>query len=382
MLYLDYCATTPTRPEVIRSITEVMAAHFGNPSSLHRLGLEAEQLVAKARRLAADTLSCKPQEILFTGSGSESNNLAIKGAALRYRGRGKHVVTSAVEHASVYESFRQLADMGFELTVLPVDETGRVRLADVKAALREDTILVSLMYVNNEMGRIQPVAEVGKLLADRPRTLFHIDAIQAYGKLDCSVPRLGADLVSVSAHKFGGPKGAGILYRREGVELTPLISGGGQEQGLRSGTENVPLLVGMAKACRLAAEEREAGTLRLRRLQRHLLGRLAELPGVLLTTDPDKLEEYAPQLVHFTVPGIRPEVVVHALEEQEIYISTRSACSSEATEPSRILLAMGMSGERAASGLRVSFSPAHTEAELDRFADELGRVLSRLGGVR
>lgn len=378
MLYLDYCATTPTRPEVIRSVTEVMTAHFGNPSSLHRLGLEAEKLVAKARALAAGTLGCKPQELIFTGSGSESNNLAIKGTALRFRNRGRHVITSAVEHASVYESVKQLADLGFETTILPVDGTGQVRLADVEAALRDDTILVSLMYVNNEMGRIQPVAEVGRLLADRPRTLFHIDAIQAYGKLDCDVRFLGADLLSVSAHKFGGPKGTGLLYRREGVELLPLVSGGGQEHGLRSGTENVPLLVGMAKACRLAAEEREAGTLRLRALQRRLLDRLAALTGVKLTTRPDRLEDYAPQLVHFTVPGLRPEVVVHGLEEREIYISTRSACSSDATDPSRVLLAMGLPRDEAAAGLRVSYTPALTESEIDRFADELGQALARL----
>ncbi|WP_058302518.1 cysteine desulfurase family protein [Gorillibacterium timonense] len=382
MLYLDYCATTPTRPEVIRTISEVMANHFGNPSSLHRLGLEAEQLVAKARRVVAGTLSCKPQEVIFTGSGSESNNLAIKGAALAYQGRGKHVITSLIEHASVYESYRQLERMGFQVTYLPVDETGQVRPEDVKAALREDTILVSLMYVNNEMGRIQPIAEIGRLLKERPRTLFHVDAIQAFGKLDCTVGHLHVDLLSLSAHKFGGPKGTGVLYRREGVELAPLIAGGGQENGLRSGTENVPLLVGMAKACRLAAEEREATVRQLRTIQRLLLERLAAIPRVSPTTPLQELDGYAPQLVHITVPGIRPEVVVHALEERDIFISTRSACSSGQEEPSRVLLAMGMPRERAVSGLRISYSAAHTEADMERFADELERVLDRIGNGR
>lgn len=380
MLYLDCCATTPVRPEVIRTVSDVMTRHFGNPSSLHRLGLEAEQLVSKARRIVADALSCKPQEVIFTGSGSESNNLAVKGAALHYRGRGNHVITSSVEHASVQESFRQLEELGFEVTYLPVDATGRVRPQDLKEALREDTILVSLMYVNNEMGRIQPVTEVGKLLKEHPRILFHIDAIQGFGKLDCSVEALGADLLSLSAHKFGGPKGVGALYRREGVELTPLIAGGGQEHGSRSGTENVPLIVGMAKACRMAEEEREAGYRRLRHLQQRLLELFAAIPGVIPTCTEGELDGYAPQLIHITVPGIRPEVVVHALEEKEIYISTRSACSSGATEPSQVLLAMGMPRERASAGLRISFSQSHTEADMERFARELALTLRLLGG--
>ncbi|MEO3947424.1 cysteine desulfurase family protein [Gorillibacterium sp. CAU 1737] len=381
MLYLDYCATSPVRPEVIQTVTDVMTRHYGNPSSLHRLGKEAEELVTKARTVVARTLGCKPSEVLFTGSGSEANNLAIKGAALAYRKRGNHLITSVLEHASVYEAYRQLEDLGFDVTYLPVDSTGQVRLADVEAALREDTILVSLMYVNNEMGRVQPVEAIAELLKKRPKTLFHIDAIQAFGKLDCKRVVRNADLLTLSAHKFGGPKGVGALYCREEVALLPLVSGGGQERGLRSGTENVPLLVGMAKACRLAEEEREQVAAKLLTLRKRLTDQLALIPGVHLTTPAEMTAEdegYAPQLVHLTAPGFRPEVVIHALEKRGIFISTRSACSSDQVEPSRVLLAMGFPRERAAAGLRISYSADQSLEDMDRMAQELGAVLSML----
>ncbi|MCL6459113.1 MAG: cysteine desulfurase [Gorillibacterium sp.] len=377
MLYLDNSATTPPYPEVVSTVTDVMSKFFGNPSSIHHLGIEADRLLQRSRRAVAETLSCKPQEIIFTGSGSESNNLAIKGAAYRYRNRGKHLITSEIEHASVDESYKQLKDQGFEITFLPVDETGSINLEDLKHALREDTILVSLMYVNNEVGRIQPVMQVGKLLQAYPRILFHVDAIQAYGKLECSPRLLGADLLSVSAHKIRGPKGTGFLYCREGVELYPLIAGGGQENGFRSGTENVPLLVGMAKAARLATEKREVGTPRLYHLRQQLIEQLQSIEGLSITgsTDPSDM---APHIVHFVLTGIRSEVMVHALEEVEIYISTRSACASGSISPSRVLLAMGKTQEEASSGLRVSISIDQTAADMDFFVTELQRAIERL----
>lgn len=377
MLYLDHSATTPPYPEVAVTVADVMGKYFGNPSSIHRLGVEAEQLLNRSRKAAAAGMFCKPEEIIFTASGSESNNLALKGVAARYSGRGRHIITSSVEHASVHECLVQLEAQGYEVTYLPVDATGSIHLAELEQAIRPDTILVSLMYVNSEVGRIQPVQAVGRLLAAYPRILFHVDAIQAFGKLDCRPEQLGCDLLSVSGHKFRGPRGAAWLYCREGVELMPLVAGGGQERGRRAGTENVPALVGLAKAVRFAGERRVADTARLYSLRRFLTARLAELEGVSLSGTDDP-QEMAPHIVHFTLAGIRSEVMVHALEEADIYISTRSACSSGSIKPSRTLLAMGKSREEASSGLRVSFSADQTEAELEQFAAALEQAIRQI----
>ncbi|WP_040948400.1 cysteine desulfurase family protein [Gorillibacterium massiliense] len=377
MLYLDVCATTPVREEVIKSITDVMAKHYGNPSSIHRFGVEADKLVAKARQIVAEGLDCLPAEILFTSSGTESNNLAVKGAAYANRSRGRHLITTQIEHASVYESFKQLEQEGFEVTYLPADSTGAVSLDDLKTALREDTILVSIMHVNNEMGRIQPVKEIGAFLLERPRTLFHVDAIQSYGKLAFTPQEIGADLMSASAHKFRGPKGTAFLYRREGVRLATLLAGGGQEFGLRSGTENVPLLVGMAKAARLVVEEQATAFHKLHGLRKRLAAGLADIPG-LIVSGADDPTLMAPHIVHFTLDDVRSEVLVHALEEADIYVSARSACSSGSIVPSRVLLSMGMSEERAVSGIRVSFSPEQTPQDMDHFVDELKKAVQRL----
>lgn len=388
MLYLDHCATTPLRPEVITAVTECMAKYYGNPSSLHRLGVEAESLLIRAREVAAGALKVKPEELYFTSGGTESNNTAIKGAALAYSGRGRHLITSAIEHASVYEAFRQLEQQGFEVTYLPVDETGAVRPEDLASAIRKDTVLVSLMAVNNETGRIQPVAACGRLLRDHPRILFHVDAVQTLGKVPASPGLWHADLASYSAHKLGGPKGVGLLYKREGVNLVPLLAGGGQEKGLRSGTENVPLIVGAAKAIRMAAEEQSHASKHMYACRARLLQRLAAIEGIQVHGAPD-MQDMAPHVVQFSCPGFRPEALIHLLEERDIYISSRSACSSGEQKPSRVLMAMGTGEAAAASGLRVSYSGQHTEADMDVFADELEKALriavkqgARTGGER
>jgi cysteine desulfurase len=260
---------------------------------------------------------------------------------------------------------------------LPVDDTGSIRLTDLEQAIRPDTILVSLMYVNSEVGRIQPVQAVGHLLAAYPRILFHVDAIQAFGKLDCRPEWLGCDLLSVSGHKFRGPRGAAWLYCREGVELAPLVAGGGQEHGRRAGTENVPAIVGLAKAARLAGERRNADTATLYALRRLLTERLMTVEGVTVSgaRDPQLM---APHIVHFTLTGVRSEVMVHALEQADIYISTRSACSSGLIEPSRTLLAMGKSREEASSGLRISFSVEQSAADLEYFVTCLESAIKRV----
>ncbi|MGN7380366.1 nifS protein [Chlamydia abortus] len=380
MLYLDYCATTPMSKEVTESIVKVMERHYGNPSSIHRIGMEAERLLNRAKEVIAEAIECRPEEICFTSGGTESNNLAVKGTARAYRSRGNHLITSAVEHSSVYESFRRLEREGFRVTYLPVDSSGAIRIEQLKEAISEDTILVSLMHVNNETGRIQPVEQAGKLLAGYPKIVYHVDAVQSVGKLPVSPARLGADLISISAHKIEGPKGAGLLYIRDGLILEPQLDGGGQERGLRSGTENVPLLVGMAKAVRLAVDKQANNSRRLYRMREGLAERIRKIPGLFLTGS-ENGDGMAPHIVHFTYPGMKAEVVVHALEEEEVYISTRSACSSGETKPSRVLLAMGMDEERAASGLRVSFSANETSEDLERFADLLERTIQRFNGT-
>lgn len=377
MLYMDHCATTPPYPEVVDTIAECMRRFYGNPSSLHRIGLEAEDMLKKARQVTAAALGVKPSEIIYTSGGTESNNMAVKGAAAAYKSRGRHIITSSIEHASVYEAVRQLEDEGYSVTYLPVDETGAVRVEDVERAITKDTIMVSLMAVNNETGRLQPVEAVGRLLRNYPRIVYHVDAVQALGKIKTELKAWNADLASFSAHKFHGPKGAGMLYRREGIHLVPLLAGGGQEMGLRSGTENVPVLVGMAKAVRMAVENQREGTGRMYKLRERLVFRLRDMEGVLLNGSPDP-SEMAPHVVHFSCPGYKPEVIIHALENKGICISTRSACASGEDKPSRVLEAMGLGREEASTGLRVSFSAEHTEEDMDRLAEELAHVLGTI----
>lgn len=379
MLYLDYAATTPPYPEVVEAVGEVMRAYYGNPSSIHRLGIEAERLVIQSRETIAGLLRVKPAELIFTSCGTESNNLAIKGSALaaKAKGRGNHIITTPIEHASVSESVRQLESMGFRVTFAPVDETGAVRLDRLREALQEDTILVSVMHVNNEMGRIQPVADIGQMLRDRPNVLFHVDAVQGIGKLPLAPDKLGIDLLSASAHKFRGPKGVGFLYRREGVRLEPLLAGGGQENGLRSGTENVPLLVGMAKALRMATDELDESIRRKREFRAIVAQGVASMPELRLTGTPDG-EGMAPHILHLTFPGMKSEVVVHALEKRGIFISTRSACASGEEKPSESLLAMGFDRARAISGLRISYSEDYTADDAKRLVEALRETVGEL----
>ncbi|KEQ27197.1 cysteine desulfurase family protein [Paenibacillus tyrfis] len=377
MLYMDYAATTPMYDEVIGVMTEVMKSHFGNPSSLHKLGLEAEQLVGRSRETIANALHCDPNEIRFTSGGTESNNLAIRGAAYRYRSRGNHLITSSIEHASVYETFRKLEEEGFQVTYLPVDATGQIRLSDLEQALTNETILVSVMHVNNEVGQIQPIEGIGALLRDRPKTLFHVDAVQAIGKLPVDPKRHGIDLMSCSAHKLRGPKGIGFLYCRRGVELQPLLFGGGQEEGLRSGTENVPAVVGMAKAVRMAVQEQPAFAAHTAGLRARLTEGIRQIPELVLNGS-ERPEDMAPHIVHFSFPGMKSEVLVHALEQHDIYVSTRSACSSGAEKPSRVLSAMGANPAVAVSGIRLSYSLQQTEGDADRFCRVLKQLVEEL----
>ncbi|AET61781.1 cysteine desulfurase (NifS protein-like) [Paenibacillus terrae HPL-003] len=377
MKYFDYAATTPPFEEVITTIAEVMGRHYGNPSSMHRYGEDADKLLKRSREVCATALRVHPAEIVFTSGATESNNLAIKGVALQYQARGKHIVTVSTEHPSVYEACKQLADLGFEVTFLPVDAEGHVSAEQVCAATRTDTILVSIMHVNNETGRVQPLHDIGVALKEQfPRVLFHVDGVQGYGKLPVDIRGWKADLYSLSAHKLRGPKGAGLLIVREGVELFPLLSGGSQEQGFRAGTENVPLLVGMSKAVRLAGERQAEAAQRMTAWRDRVAAEVKTIPQLRLNSG-----EEAPHIVHFSYPGMKAEVLLHTLEQLGVAVSTQSACSSKLAEPSRILLAMGRNEAEASGGIRISFGDEHTEQDIDELILALRQAVAQLGSL-
>jgi len=377
-LYFDHCASTPPYEQVVRTVGELMAQHYANAAALHRAGVEAARLVERARAAVAERMGARPEEVVFTSGGTEGNNLALKGVYFASSRRGpKHIVTTPIEHASVDQTVRQLQRWGATVTYLPVDATGRVSAADVAAALRPETVLVSVMHVNNETGVIQPVEEIGRLLAGHPRVRFHVDGVQAVGKVPLDWAASGIDLYTASAHKFRGPKGAGFMLVREGTPLEPLLAGGGQEGGLRSGTSNVAGIVGTAQALRLAMETREARAAKMHRLRRQLLGLVRGIPELVLNV-PEEAEAVAPHVVNVSYPGMRPEVLVHLLEEQGVLVSTQSACSSKSLKPSRVLLAMGLDEARAAGSIRISLGDEHTEEDIRLLAERLGAAVAKL----
>lgn len=375
MKYFDHAAATPPYGEVVRTMTEVMQAHYGNPSSLHRLGEESGRLLAKAREVCAAVLGVKSGEIVFTSGATESNNLAIKGAALQYAGRGRHLITTQVEHPSVWECYVQLEKQGWEVTALPVDKKGQISVQDALDAVRKDTVLLSVMHVNNETGCIQPIEELGRRLKEKfPRVIFHVDGVQGFGKVPLSLTDSGIDLYSLSAHKLRGPRGAGLLMVREGLSLVPLMSGGGQENDLRPGTENIPAVVGMAKAIRLAKEGELERSMLLHTLRKQLLSGLIVWPELIIHCE----ESAAPHIVNFSYPGMKAEAFLHMLEEQGILVSTKSACSSRKAEPSRVLLAMGASKAEAESGIRISLSEEHTAEDIQELLAAIGVSVNRV----
>ncbi|MFW0860688.1 MAG: cysteine desulfurase family protein [Dethiobacter sp.] len=361
-VYLDNSATTPVLPEVAAVMHRIHTGTYGNPSSLHRMGVEAERIKRRARSTLADACNVRETEIYFTSGGTEANNLAVIGVARRLRRRGLHLVTTQVEHASVLYAYRLLEQEGFTLTYLPVGRDGVVSPALVAAAVRPDTLLVSVMHVNNEVGAIQPVAEIGELIKKKnSETLFHVDAVQSFGKLPIQPTLWQADLVTFSAHKLHGPKGVGALYKRQGILMDPLFHGGGQEDGLRPGTENMAGIGGFAEAARLAMASLSAHAADLSKLKKNFSsGILAEIPD----TSFNSTEEGAPHILNIAVAGMRGEVLVHALEEEGIYISTGAACHSQRPELSHVLLAMGRKEKEVEAALRFSFSPLNTEEEL------------------
>lgn len=377
VLYFDHSASTPPYEQVIRTVAELMSLHYANPGALHRAGGEAHRLVEKARAAVAERLGAKPQEVVFTSGGTESNNLAIKGTVWNAGRRGKHVITTAVEHASVYQCVRQLEEMGVAVTILPVDRNGRVSPEQVRAAVRDDTVLVSVMHVNNETGAIQPIREIGEALADCPHVRFHVDGVQAIGKVPVAWKEWRVDLYTGSAHKFRGPKGVGFLLVREGVRLAPLNAGGGQEHGLRSGTPNLPGIVATAQALRLAMEGAEARQARWSALRRRILEGIREIPE-LVYNGAERDDWQAPHIINLSYPGMRPEVLVHMLERHGILVSTQSACSSRSLKPSRVLKAMGFDDARASGSIRISLGEEHDEAAVELLLERLKRAVEEL----
>jgi cysteine desulfurase len=377
-IYLDHAATTPVDPRVLEAMLPYFTADYGNPSSIHSFGRAAEKAIERARREVAEVLNCAPEEIIFTSCGSEADNLALRGAALAARSaRGaNHIVTTPVEHHAVGHTAQQMAELfGFEVTVVPVDENGRVDPEDVAEAVREDTALVSVMYANNEVGTVQPIEEIARLAHERGVPL-HTDAVQAASQLDVDVQRLGVDLLALGAHKFYGPKGVGALYVRGGTPLLPVQTGGGHERGLRAGTHNVPYIVGLAAALKITAERREADNARFAALRDRLLCDLpAAIPETRVTGHPtDRL----PNNASFVFRNVDGNALLMHLDMAGIAASSGSACKTGDPEPSGVLLAMGLSPDWALGSLRLTVGRQTTEAEIERALEVVPQAVAKL----
>ena len=378
--YLDNAATTRVFPEVRDIMLQVMEKDFGNPSSRHTKGIEAEGYVTKAVQQIAGTLKCQPKEIILTSGGTESNNMALIGTALANQRAGKHVITTRIEHASIHEPFGRLEQMGYEAQYLPVDHNGHLQPEVLEEAVREDTLLVSVMMVNNEMGAVEDIKKLVTVAKQKnPNVIFHVDAIQAYGKYKIVPKRLGIDLMSVSGHKIHGPKGSGFLYVRDGVKISPIILGGGQQRGMRSGTENVPAIAGLGEAVRLIYQQHSEKVERLYALKQRLIDGLTAMEGVSINgINGLSLTETAPHIVSASFDGIKSEVMLHALAQEGVYVSSGSACSSNHPVLSGTLKAIGVEDRLLDSTLRFSFSVLSTEEEVDHALEAVAKVLPQL----
>ncbi len=375
-VYLDHSATTPIDLEVFNEMLPFLKEHFGNPSSLHSWGRKARKAVEEARESVAKLISADPSEIIFTGGGSESNNLAIKGIALALQGKGKHIITSSVEHHAVLEVCEWLEKIGFEITYLPVDEYGRVSAEDLKNKIRQDTILVSIMYGNNEVGTLQPIREIGKICREKG-IIFHVDGVQAVGHIPVSVKEDFIDMLTISAHKMYGPKGVGALYIRKDIRPTPLIHGGGQEKGLRSGTENVAGIVGLGAASKLALKRLSNGDeKRVKKLRDKLIDSvLREIPDVILT---GHREKRLPFHASFCFKYIEGEAIVLRLDAAGIGASSGSACSTGKPEPSHVLIAIGIPPEIIHGSLRLTLGKDNSESDIDYVIEKLKETVDDL----
>ena len=373
-VYFDNSATTKVLAPVADLVMKVMTEDYGNPSAKHGKGMRAEQYIKEAAEIIAGTLKVSPKEIVFTSGGSESNNMALIETAMANRRAGNHIISTAIEHASVYNPLAYLEEQGFEVTYLPVDHNGHISLEDLERAVRRETILVSVMYVNNEIGAVEPVEEIAKLIHKiNPAILFHVDAIQAYGKFVIRPKRQGIDLLSVSGHKIHAPKGIGFLYVDSRVKIKPLIYGGGQQRGLRSGTENVPGIAGLGAAAREMYRDHSERLKRMYEIKDYMISRLGEVEGTTVNSLPG--DQSAPQIVSASFSGVRSEVLLHALEEKGIYVSSGSACSSNHPAVSGTLKGIGVKKELLDSTLRFSFGVFNTKDEVDYCISVLQELL-------
>lgn len=365
-VYLDNSATTRVFPQVAELMTKIMCEDYGNPSSLHKKGVEAEQYLREARETLARIMKVSEKEILFTSGGTESDNMALRGCVRANSRRGNHIITTQVEHPAILNTAAYLESEGYRVTYLPVDESGRIRLEDLHRAMTPETILVSIMHTNNEVGARQPIEEAGSLIKQmNPQTLFHVDAVQGFGKAKIYPKKLHVDLMSVSSHKIHGPKGVGFLYIGDKVKIQPILFGGGQQQNLRSGTDNVPGIAGMAKAAQMMYENLDEDIARLYRLKKLFIEEVKKIDGTWVNGLVDGgIEGTAPHIVSVSIEGVRSEVLLHALEDKGIFVSAGSACSAHKPQPSATLKAMGLNKELLGSTLRFSFSVFTTEEEI------------------
>jgi len=373
-VYADNAATTKLSETALTAMLPWLKEGYGNPSSVYRLGRESRRALDQARDQVAAALGAKPDEIFFTGSATEANNWAIRGVCERLAATGRHIITSAIEHHAVVYPLQALEKQGFEVTYLPVDQNGRISVSDLAAAIRPDTILISIMFANNEIGTIQPIAEIGAIARERG-VLFHTDAVQAVGHIPVDVVKMHIDLLSISAHKFRGPKGVGALYVRRGVKLPAFITGGGQEKSQRAGTENVAGIMGMAAALTEAVQHMDKNRAQVAALRNKLIAGMTRLPAVRLTGDP---ETRLPGNASFVVECIEGEAMILMLDAAGIAASSGSACSSGALDPSHVLLAIGLPHEHAHGSVRLSLGEETTEADVDYILEKIPGIIGKL----
>lgn len=374
MIYLDYVATTPLRSEVLSTYNNLLEKYFFNADSMYDKGIEVNRLMEHSRKLISEMLKVKEDELIFTSCGSESNNLAIKGVAFQYQNRGKHIITTAIEHSSVYETCKELErTFGFEVTYLNVDQKGRISLQELQDSIRDDTILVSIMYVNNEIGVINPIEEIKQIVKKYDKIKLHFDMVQALGKLPIDLTDV--DLASFSAHKIYGLKGSGLLFKRRSTTIVPLINGGQQEFGLRGGTSNACSNIVFAKTLRLALENFDNKAKHIKMINSYARKCLNQIDGVVINSDEMCCIS---SILNFSCPGYKPEVILHDLESEGIYLSTRSACSSKSENISRIMAQLNLDKEIASSALRISFGEHTTSENIDKFCYYLQESLRKL----
>ena len=375
-IYLDHAATSPTDPRVVEKMLPYLTENFGNPSSIHSFGRESRKWLDGTRELIAREIGAHPNEIVFTSGGTEADNMAILGSALAREKQGRHIITTKIEHHAVLHTCNRLEEMGFDVTYLDVDESGRISAEQVKDALRDDTILVTVMYGNNEVGTIQPIDEIGDLLKDH-RALFHTDAVQAFGFLPIDVQKSCIDMMSVSGHKLNGPKGTGFLYVNENVKLSQLLFGGEQERKRRAGTENVPGIAGLGEAVLLSGQEREEKSALYSRFK-DIITRTLEAEGVSFDVNGSR-EHSLPHILNLYFPGVSVESLLVNLDMAGIAVSSGSACTAGSVLPSHVLSAMfGEEDDRLTSSIRISFGFGNTEEQVERAAKELAKIVKRL----